>query len=155
MAWPKGKPRSKTNLAVVEREPVDARAMWDQSRFNPVDFACKCGNYCMVDIPILPELLTNLGKMADKLDFPMHILDGVRCSQRHLAVNESHGDGHMVQPDGFFYGVDISCSDFTRHEILKLALPLFPRVGVNETFIHVDMLTNTPKLCWVYGLDER
>lgn len=109
----------------------------------------------MTDVPMLPQLLINLDKLAKQVDFPIHIVEGVRCSQQHIAANETYGAAHLIQTDGFCYAADIACSDHTRHDILRLALELFPRIGVNETFIHVDMMPNTPKLCWVYGLDER
>ena len=156
VAWPKGKPRNNAKLAVVEEpELKDPREIWDRVPFYPSDFACKCGNYCMTDVPMLPQLLLNLDKIAKQLDYPLAIREGVRCSQRHWDIQETNGAAHLIQEDGFCHAADIICSDETRHDILRLALQYFPHVGVNEGFIHVDIMDNSPKSCWVYGLDER
>jgi len=52
----------------------------------------------------------------------------------------------------FAEGADLACKEsFTRYQMVKLALELFPRIGIGKTFVHVGLAKHgLPSVLWTY-----
>ena len=70
----------------------------------------------------------------------MRVTSGVRCLGHNLDIGSRKTSSHIPNEDGIGKAADISCKDIiTRSELLPLMLEEFERVGINKTFIHVDV----------------
>lgn len=109
------------------------------------EFACRCG--CGFDeISLL--LVNRLQQVRDEIGQPIKITSGCRCSKRNEAEGGNPFSAHLP---GF--AVDISCTHSHKRMILLPVLcGLFHRVGVQKTFIHVDIdPTKDQGVLWTYG----
>ncbi len=106
------------------------------------EMQCRCG--CgKKDIDL--HFLWRLRLARDLANTPFHINSGVRCQRHNKEVgstSRNHVEGHAA---------DISAtSGPERGKILKgLYKAGFTRVGIHDTFIHVDDM-DLVESCWLY-----
>ena len=105
--------------------------------FSEKEFACKCK--CGKGL-ISQELVNKLEEVRIKFGKVMRVTSGVRCLEHNLDIGSRNTSSHIPNEDGIGRAADISCRDIiTRSELLPLMLEEFERVGINKTFIHVDV----------------
>jgi len=93
-------------------------------------------------------LLEMLDSLRDRYGKPLRITSGYRTAEHNAAVGGVPDSSHMRG-----YAVDIAAtSSRERHDIIKLAMEVgFDRIGVANTFIHLDIDPNKPDRCvWKY-----
>lgn len=113
--------------------------------FKKSEFACKCGcGHDDIDL----NLVVKLQRVRDELGHPIKITSGCRCPSHNENVGGENFSSHI---SGF--AADISCThSFKRMTLLPVLCREFRRVGVAETFIHVDIdPTKTQDVIWTYG----
>lgn len=113
--------------------------------FKIEEFACPC---CTKSEPEMsPLLLEQLDQAQFLLERPIVIASGIRCS--------SQAESNSCQPVSHLKGfaVDIKCLHSSyRMKLLKALLAVgFNRIGVANTFVHVDVDPCRPSnMIWVY-----
>ena len=115
------------------------------TNFSRSEFKCKCG--CGAS-DVKPAFIEKLQKARDIAGVSFKITSGVRCIAHNKAEESKDSSSHV---DGL--AADIACSDSpTRCAILKsLIMVGFNRIGIADTFIHVDYDLNKPKdVIWTY-----
>lgn len=113
--------------------------------FSRSEFACKCG--CGAD-NINPVLVEDLQVMRDALGRPITITSGVRCAAHNLASGGKETSEHLN-----FNAADLFAPNSrVRFGLIRAAtLAGFHRIGIAETFIHLDISTaKNPKVLWLY-----
>jgi uncharacterized protein YcbK (DUF882 family) len=116
--------------------------------FSEKEFACKCG--CNKGL-ISQELVTKLEEIRVKFGKVMKVTSGVRCLKHNWDIGSRNTSSHIPNEDGIGRAADILCTDIgTRFELLPLMLEKFERVGINKTFIHVDVDYNKQSGVFVY-----
>ena len=101
-----------------------------------------------------PKLLVMLDMVRDKFDKPIHIESGYRTKE----YNESlAARGYKASPNSSHLrglAVDIACNNSVdRYHLLNCLLDVgFTRIGVGNTFIHVDIDKDKAKeVIWTYA----
>ena len=125
-------------------EQIASREKLSQNFYRD-EFACNCG--CGSDsISLL--LVNRLQQVRDEIGNPIKITSGLRCS----AHNEAEG-GNAFSAHLSGHAVDISCTQSNkRMTLLPVLCRYFRRVGVGETFLHVDIdPTKDQDVLWVYS----
>ncbi len=94
------------------------------------------------------DFLDLLNKARERAGVPFRITSGYRSEQHNKDVGGVKNSSHR-------YGLaaDISCVNSARRFLIIEALLYvgFTRIGVADTFIHVDLDTNKPQhLIWTY-----
>lgn len=114
------------------------------THFSKSEFACKCG--CGLD-NINIDLVISLEKFRLDVQRPVEITSGVRCRYHNKSIKSSSTSSHIIG-----LAADIRCSDSKeRFRLLNHIFKYFSRVGIADSFIHVDIDNNKPQeLVWVY-----
>ena len=88
-----------------------------------------------------------LDGFRDALGKPVVINSGLRCPFWNRIWKGKNDSEHQSGE-----GVDIACATSRdRRLILKHALPLFDRIGIAKTFIHLGVSTTLdPQVVWLY-----
>ena len=94
------------------------------------------------------DFLDLLDKARERAGVPFRITSGYRSEQHNKDVGGVKNSSHR-------YGLaaDISCVNSARRFLIIEALLYvgFTRIGIADTFIHVDLDTNKqPNLIWTY-----
>jgi uncharacterized protein YcbK (DUF882 family) len=114
--------------------------------FSRAEFACKCG--CGKDDVTL-ELVIQLERLRSFIRRPIIVTSGVRCAIYNAKVGGKPDGAHLTGE-----GADIAClNSHTRWQMLRIIFnwSLFDRVGVGETFLHVDISRTLPQeVAWIY-----
>lgn len=113
--------------------------------FDTKEFKCKCGK-CGEPVinTALIDALTSLRK-ATKL--PIHITSGYRCPEHNAAVGGKPNSAHVR---GLAADVMVNDSAY-RYLFLNHVFKYFNRVGIDATFIHVDVdAALPPEVVWLY-----
>ena len=114
--------------------------------FDRKEFDCPCQEACVAPVDISTELVETLQIARTQLGDELFINSGIRCSRHNEAVGGKSTSSHLKG-----VAVDIRCREgHTRIAMLKVLVPLFKRIGVGKTFIHVDVDTSKADSCWVY-----
>ena len=114
--------------------------------FSPKEFNCD-GVPCMDKMN--PELLVMLDTARDLASIPFTITSSWRSKEKNQAIKGAKNSAHLR---GF--AVDIACNNSVERFIMVNALINvgFKRVGIANTFLHVD---NDPSLAegviWLYN----
>ena len=114
--------------------------------FKETETECNCG--CGSN-NISKVLMKRLNTAREKAGVPFSITSGVRCAEWNEHEGGSETSSHL---NG--YAVDISVtSSHNRERILNgLISAGFTRIGIANTFIHVDVDPNkAPNVCWLYS----
>ena len=101
-----------------------------------------------------PKLLVMLDMVRDKFDKPIHITSGYRTKE----YNESlAARGYKASPNSSHckgLAVDIACNNsIDRYHLINCLLDVgFKRIGIADSFIHVDIDTDKAKeVIWTYA----
>ena len=113
--------------------------------FKPEEFKCPCGTCGLYVVSI--QLVDTLNKLRSQLGRPIYVTSGIRCPEQNRRVGGEHDSAHLIGE-----AADLACGIAReRYDLLKLAFPLFKRIGVGRTFIHVDVSPSlTQEVCWLY-----
>ena len=112
--------------------------------FKEKEFACKCCGQVKLDEEF-GALLDEARKLAG---VPFKLTSGYRCPEHNKAVGSKPTSSHTKG-----LAVDISATDSrTRFLILDALLAVgFTRIGIADTFIHVDLDTDkSQEVIWTY-----
>lgn len=115
------------------------------THFSLDEFTCKCG--CGKRLMSF-EFIAKLDIARTYANIPFIIASGYRCEQHNIDVGGKPGSAHRTGR-----AADISAPDSrTRFKILNALLTAgFTRIGIGNTFIHVDMDQSKPdERIWVY-----
>lgn len=112
--------------------------------FTEAELTCKCGCGKLL---VSPELLKTLDLIRHRLGIPLIVHSASRCSTHNKAVGGSPTSSHLT---GF--AVDIrALSHATRLNIIAAAILLgIERIGVGNTYVHLDNDPTKPKALWPY-----
>jgi len=115
------------------------------ANFNRAEYACKCG--CGKD-DIKDELAMKVQQVRDVLQRGIKINSGVRCPDHNYSIAANPTSSHIGG-----WAADLSYSGSAqRYELLNAIMPIFDRVGIAKTFIHVDVDTNkSAGVVWLYS----
>lgn len=116
--------------------------------FQPEEFFCECGECGKGFEDMDMEFLRKLDEARDFARMAFILNSSIRCELHNEAVGGRTGSAHV---EGL--AVDIRAnSSRARYKILEALLRAgFHRIGVGETFIHVDSdETKDPEVVWLY-----
>ena len=94
------------------------------------------------------EILTLLEEAREIFDKPIIINSGFRTPKHNTHVGGVSTSSHLKG-----LAVDISCANSSdRFELLQILISVgFNRIGMGNTFIHVDIdTTKSPNVLWTY-----
>jgi len=113
--------------------------------FDRSEFACKCG--CGKN-DIKDELAFKIQVVRELIKRPISINSGIRCLAHNTANNSKPTSSHI---DGWAADLGYKGS-MERYTLLSAITQVFDRVGVANTFIHVDVDANkTAGALWLYS----
>jgi len=102
------------------------------ANFNRDEYACKCG--CGKD-DIKDELAMKVQLVRDVLNRSITINSGVRCPDHNVTIKATPTSSHIGG-----WAADLKYSGSAdRYQLLAAIMPIFDRVGIAKTFIHVDV----------------
>lgn len=116
--------------------------MGDLSKnFSRHEFACLGEDCCDHSAPVMPELVSGLQTLRDRVGLPLSISCGFRCRRHNKAVSRTPDSQHTLGT-----AVDVRCpKGFTPKQLAELAetIPVFRDGGIGvypeEGFVHVDV----------------
>lgn len=113
--------------------------------FKLSEFECKCG--CK-SANVHPDLMTQLEVARKQASVPFVINSGFRCEEHNKAAGGSKSSSHLK---GLACDIDVPNSTFRYLIVKALMFAGFTRLGIADTFIHVDIDQSKPKnVVWTY-----
>ena len=109
--------------------------------FHLSEMECKCLK-CETQ-QIESELLQKLDELRDELGSAIIIHSGYRCEAHNKSVGGKKNSMHLSGS-----AADISGKDVTISKLYPLCETKFQRIGVAQTFLHVDLGANKSR--WTY-----
>lgn len=112
--------------------------------FIPEEFQCTCG--CGKDV--VDELKELLDRTRGLAGIPIFINSGARCIQQNEKVGGSKTSSHTKG-----LAADIRTKNSNeRYKVLDALLSIgFTRIGIADSFIHIDIDTQKPQnVLWTY-----
>lgn len=112
--------------------------------FKEIEFVCPCCGQCHMN----KELIWKLDLLRELVGNPLIITSGYRCEKFNKVVGGVPNSAHLRGK-----AADIACSNSElRYKILKYAFYLeFPRIGIGQNFIHLDVDRSLPHpRVWTY-----
>ena len=93
------------------------------------------------------DFLIKLDEARDLAGIPFKINSGFRTKAQNLKVKGSSKSSHLIG-----VACDISCRDSVSRQIIVNALIKvgFTRLGIADSYIHVDLDINKPNAIWLY-----
>ena len=123
--------------------------------FTTSEFSCPCDSIECSGNNMNNEFLKMLDKARDIASVPFKITSGARCKEYNndlikRGYKASKNSSHLK-----FVAADISCKDsVSRYKIINSLLFVgFSRIGISDTFIHVDLDKDKEKsqdVIWTY-----
>lgn len=113
--------------------------------FKDSEFACKCG--CK-EAKMDEDFVKRLDKAREFAGIPFKINSGYRCAKHNKAVKGSPTSSHLAG-----LAVDISATtSASKFAIVNALLDVgFTRIGVGNSFVHVDADTSkVQNVLWTY-----
>jgi uncharacterized protein YcbK (DUF882 family) len=113
--------------------------------FSYSEFECRCGcKFNSVQI----DLVTRLQRVRDEWKWPIRINSGSRCETHNDWEGGTIESSHLIG-----MAADIKCNQSAkRYALLPIILKHFPRIGVGEDFIHVDVNPDKYQdVLWTYS----
>jgi hypothetical protein len=119
--------------------------------FKEEEFVCKCPGLCKHKFVLAPEVAEALDHIRGILGTPISVTSGTRCPEWNAKQGGATSSAHL-QKGQYSWAVDVSCPDSAfRYAFLRKAFKIFNRIGIADTFIHVDMdPNNAPAVVWLY-----
>ena len=117
--------------------------------FDSSEFACKCGcGYGLGENDVSEDLIRILENMRDMIGGPIVINSGCRCVEHN---NEVGGVPNSAHTRGLAADISVS-SGWQRYQVVDAAFACGAMgVGVDKTFVHVDVDTVLPRpSAWSY-----
>ena len=117
--------------------------------FKANEFICKCGDCNMGLADMNAEMVQKLDLARAIAKTPFGINSAVRCPIHNRRVGGIEDSAHITGN-----AVDIRCTDSNKRFLIIQALISvgFNRIGVYDTFIHVDNDDSKPtKVVWIDG----
>lgn len=113
--------------------------------FAPQEFE-KCVPSCSIH-DVSPELLTILDHVRESVGFPIVLTSAFRSKEYELSKGRLGTSSHCKG-----YAVDIRCSTSTERLALVSTFLLHGvhRIGIGNTFIHVDIDPDKTSAIWLY-----
>ena len=114
------------------------------NHFTLDEFKCSCCGVNYTD----PEFIRRLDKARDFAGVPFVVTSGYRCAEHNGNVGGSPTSSHLKG-----VAADLSARDSVmRVRIVRALMAVgFERIGVSDSFIHVDEDTLKPeKVMWRY-----
>lgn len=107
------------------------------SYFKDSEFKCPCCGKVIISA----WLIHLLNKIREAYGKPIHVNSGYRCKKYNKKVGGKPNSAHRRGT-----AADIKCTNSTmRYLIIKYALEAgFKRIGVYDTFIHLDVDVELP-----------
>ena len=112
--------------------------------FKPEEFACPCCGRIDMDL----KFLVRLDWARSIADVPFRITSGFRCPKHNKEIGGRPNSSHLRG-----LAADIACSNSEeRYKIINALIMVgFKRIGIADSFIHVDYdLTKPQEVIWVY-----
>tara|TARA_B110000467_G_C18320400_1_gene484723 strand:+ start:298 stop:675 length:378 start_codon:yes stop_codon:yes gene_type:complete len=111
--------------------------------FSKKEFACQCGcgdgEISMVLVQKLEQTRVDYGKS-------MRINSGIRCIGHNRDIGSKDTSSHIK-----CVAADVGCTNMEdRLKLLPILLKYFTRIGINKSFIHVDVDSEKPNGVFVY-----
>ncbi len=116
--------------------------------FTPAEYRCRCGRpECPAPKEFSAEFERKLVELRLAIRRPLVINSGIRCPEHTAKVGGVLGSEHESGA-----GADLRADTAqARYEIVKSALPIFNRVGIGKTFVHVGASETHPQnVIWLY-----
>lgn len=115
--------------------------------FDQDEFECPCSVCNNAEFKLDNLLLDNLQEVRTKIDKPLVITSGYRCTTHNIDVGGKKTSSHLKGR-----AADIATeSSYYRFLLLRSLLTKFNRIGIGSNFIHVDVDIEKPEnLIWVY-----
>lgn len=120
--------------------------------FTDEEFRCPCGRPdCDALKTPHPELLHRLDVLRFILHRPVVITSGLRCPLWNYTVGGAEPSAHVTGE-----AADIQVlGSVERYAVLSTVLPLFTRIGIGSTFIHLDVSpSHDQHVAWLYPSPE-
>ena len=117
--------------------------------FKPHEFKCRCGACDMGFKDMDERLIQRLDIARQIAKTPFTINSAVRCLSHNAAVGGIANSAHLTGN-----AVDIRCKDPHKRYLIIDALMRsgFKRIGIYDTFIHVDNDDSKPvQVVWLDG----
>lgn len=114
---------------------------WTHRYFTSKEFACKCGCGAGEDLSDIDTELLNRLCTVRELHGPLMITSGARCIAHNAKEGGKPISAHITEPGKTkCRAADLLCLDvITRGALLPLIYTQFKRVGIQRSFIHVDV----------------
>jgi len=116
------------------------------SYFTPAEFQCKCGE--CPNKPVNAMLLWRLNNLRASYGHPVYISSAWRCAAQNARVGGVPDSAHTTG-----LAADLVCTaSHARYLMMFSTLGLFNRIGIGDTFIHVDIDDTKPReVFWLYS----
>ena len=118
--------------------------------FEYSEFDCRCGECDCRGEDMDPEFLDMLDRTRDRAGFAFNVSRGVSCPAHNAAVGGSETSSHL--PDRACAADIAVMGSSHRFKLIEAAIAAgFRRIGVADTFIHLDSDENKPaEVMWLY-----
>ena len=118
------------------------------------EIACKCG--CGL-ANMSADTIVLFDSIRDELGHPLIINSGCRCAAQNSVVGGKVDSEHLPDEDGMCEAIDIACGNSVdRLAIVKTAIELgCKRIGIANTFIHIDTSESKKPAIWLYKTNKR
>lgn len=117
--------------------------------FEPQEFECKC-EVCGMGLADMDEKLVQRLDLARSIaKVPFKVTSAVRCKTYNVKIRGRKNSAHLTGN-----AVDIRCTDSSKRFLIIDALLRvgFNRIGIYDTFIHVDNDDTKPaRVVWIDG----
>tara|TARA_R100001594_G_scaffold135519_1_gene177307 strand:+ start:1597 stop:1977 length:381 start_codon:yes stop_codon:yes gene_type:complete len=121
--------------------------------FNRSEFNCPCGSLGCTGDKMSKEFLELLDEARDIANIPFRITSGLRCEEYNQDLIKRGYKASKTSSHLKGVAADISCKNSSdRWTIINsLLLAGFSRMGISDTFIHVDLDTEKQHdVIWTY-----
>ncbi len=141
--------------------------IYSSEYFQQSEFACKCGcGFGTKEADIAADLVHALHVLRVKFGVPIIIDSAARCTKHNTDVGGKPKSAHLAgvkglctpKYEGRCRAADVRTvgwpGETLAHSFTQLALDMGLRVGIAQTFVHLDVETAAfyPLRIWVYGL---
>jgi len=118
--------------------------------FSEEEFTCHCG--CGIENPNR-EFLERLERARIRADIPFPVISGSRCADHNKDVGGIDFSSHFADEDTESHAADVWTRGTRQRGIIVPSLVAvgFNRLGLADTFIHVDIdPALPPNVIWLY-----
>ena len=123
------------------------------TNFYSYEFRCPCPKCKDKEVRVNSLLLFKLEMLRAELgNEPVYINSGNRCPEYNRIINGFSDSTHIPNPDG--EAADIKMMEFDPIDIGLAAERVGGmRIGIGDTFVHLDVRPPSPSKFWIYEID--